>query len=348
MPAKPRKEPYPEPVAVLLSQGDASAAQQLAALAEDAEKPLAKAARRALHQLRLIGVEPPARPFTAATTQARSDTRAQKAWMSTPSALGRRVLLFVWEDPGGGSSILVEALLDDEGGLTEISGSSMGRRRIQEHLERLKSRETWVLEEVPVDWARHVMRDAVRLAHATRSTQPDGTSRWMRVVGEPDRDYPVHPVYGVLDPAAVQADPRVSADAAQLFTEKPFSSWFLEPQRMAPAMERLAAVLDSKLVLEEHQKRERVDRMLAEAADELLTGEEMARWQRRLEDSAFVLHFAGNEDAAKRAVKHALSISPEQPPREQPFFVNLVERSLALVYAMLERHQEKSRPGSAA
>jgi len=334
-------EAVPPEVAELLTQRSVEAAERLQEIAEGSDRTVAKAARRALYTLKLAGIEPPEREVTATLSVIPAPTVAHRALMSNVGGTGSRMLLFLRDDPYGGSPLLLSFLVNDEQGLVDLAGRKMPRRELDEFLEEWRAREGSLLIEVPVDYARHALQTAVRQNVRSREPIPEGYSEWFQYVGPPENDYPRPLIYDYLDAETVRKDLSISHDPDHLFEYPLFQGWFLDIEEIGPWADRFAESQQSRLILDRIHLARRGDQVLEEAADALLGGSGVASYRRRLEENALVLHLAGKTEAAREALYHALTLEGDRPPHTYPFALALVRRSVNVLLAMEAKEEEK-------
>jgi hypothetical protein len=91
------------------------------------------------------------------------------------------------------------------------------------------------------------------------------------------------------------------------------------------------------------------EKVIAEAADELLDAGALRSLRLALEEQATVLHLSGNETEARQALFHALSISAEEPASKNALVLFYVKRSIFVVMAYrAEQEPEPEEEGGEA
>src|SRR5258705_12997377 len=158
MPTRTAAESTASLIESLLSESSVGAAARLRELSDDPNKDVAKAARRALYKLKQAGIEPP--PAQAVVSEAQPKTRpryASRAWISGHTGLGTNLLIFLREEPYGGSPTVISILVDQKKGVAGLKGRKLPLKAIEENIKEVAERDNTVLAEAPVDYARHLL-----------------------------------------------------------------------------------------------------------------------------------------------------------------------------------------------
>ncbi len=328
----------------LEEQGDLDAANRLQEIAGDRDKALSKAARRALYNLKITGIEPAANPSPQIPPSAPVRNLTNRALLTQFGGTGSRMLIFVRDDPHGGSPTLVSFLINDERGLLDLGSRKLSRRQVEENIASFSSKEGNVVAGIDLDYARFLLKDAADLSVKLRRPLPKGYSALQSQIGEPETVYEASPVFGMLNGDHVRADLSISRSPEALLEQPWFRGWLVDLKDLAPWVEKLIDASESRLVLDDAQKNQRAERVADDAADALLTEEALARWRRRLEDSAMVLHRAGCPQDAAEAFYQALSLQEVHTAHLAPFARAMVKRSFNVALAMLQKEEEPAQP----
>ena len=273
------------------------------------------------------------------------ETVASRAWITGFGGTGSRMLLFMREDPNGGSPFMMTFLVDNVSGVLDLGGRKLPRKQIDEKVRELAAKEGTVLAEAPIDYARWLLQRSVERNAAARAPIPEGFSHWSRYVGAPERDYPSSPIYELLDAETVKSNLAISHIPDSLFENQPFVGWMLELREVDPWEEKFFESQQSRLVLDKTQVAERGERIIDEAADALMLTDRISDYGTRLEETAYVLHILGREDQAKEALYHAIGLRDNLPAHSLAFARALVKRSIFVVIALkAEQEPEEQAP----
>jgi len=221
-----------ELTAALLELGHTreAAAAEVLALADNvlADRGLRKTARRELHRLRSIGVEPPTTErLAAASTQASKQhiIPVSEAWASDSDPTGARALWLVGDRPLGGIWFAV-AVLNDSRGLQDVNLVDTTRKRYQRDFEQARRGEgTWV--SLPGAYALALVREALDLNREVGAGLPTRYHSFRAVFGEapgpPERAL----VYETISPVEVNFNPGWLDDSPRLLGEPELRGWFV-------------------------------------------------------------------------------------------------------------------------
>jgi hypothetical protein len=123
------------------------------------------------------------------------------------------------------------------------------------------------------------------------------------------------------------------------------AGWAIEAERMRPHLGRLEEISESRIIVHPMQKRERVDALLRDIAQAILS-EPFYRtcWRRRLEDAAWVFYKRGLEGPSRRLVRICRYLEdPQNSAARISFFVELVRRGMEGQWKE-KQAEERNRP----
>jgi hypothetical protein len=262
----PDVESLPEPLAVAVLDASVRARDpRLAdALSSSARKPLAKAAKKSLYQLRSLGLpipersEPPAAPPTAAPVE------ELPSLLSSVSGSGEQAVVIPRLLRGGGLELL-QIITSDEKGITELAASDVGRSAYRKQLREIRAGRAAPAVEIQREEARQILAAAAALNVASGNPYPAGAEEALRHLSVT----PHSEALAVPPPEA--EDERLTLQGSQLHTEPEIQPW-LPPE---PQIRVLAARMDqathSPLELTEAQRSEQMLNIFHSAAREFFT-----------------------------------------------------------------------------
>ena len=336
-------------IETLLKAATPEAAASLQSLAESAaDKETRKAAKRALYRLSQQGVAVVRAPKAPPPAPKADTTGILHAYASNFDGAGDRLLWFILPDPDGGSPTLFSVMLRDDFGVRDIILAKQGRRELDTRFKSIEAEITrgLALAEIEPDYGRWLLQEAREMNRRTLKQTPAGFLETAPRVGTTTQTYEPHPVYARLTPEAVLADTEYPRDAAALFALVWFENWFLEMERMYPALGRWMAANFENMERSEEEKQERSDAALRESTHELMTAEMLATYKARLEGSADILHRRGETQAALQALYHALNLT-EGEAADSDFARALVERSVQATREMMMQNIARNYTPSA-
>jgi hypothetical protein len=128
-----------------------------------------------------------------------------------------------------------------------------------------------------------------------------------------------------------------------LFELEEFKSWFLEPRLVWGYLEKLRAIEESPLILDPLRVEQRRETIFSEAVQKIFDEDLRRIYQRRLEETAYILFRTNREEAAKRALCAAWDLKPQGVSSEKHGFLQkLVHRSILFYAEGTERRRDKS------
>jgi hypothetical protein len=233
--------------------------------------------------------------------------------------------------------------VNDPAGLREIAHNRLTRRALRDIEQELRSKHD--IRMVAVDWrdadlamyrglewarerGRAVEGDYLALrAQLTSEAPPDGA-----IVSDPLERLPAEP-----------ADLDASAD---LFAEPELRTWLLDEEVAANAMQQLADIRDSPLVLNEVQMRDRFESLSERLVDQAFGGDLRPSWERRM--AAMAIYFAATARPirARQAAAVAKALRGDDAPSQIAFCAAYVSRTLGLHFAAAEQQEEEARKSS--
>jgi len=320
----------PGPLAAALGRAAASAgrADLLVALAGHAAKEVAKEAKRGLHLLKTRGVAVPELPAPPppAPLAATAPEPPPPGLASGPDGHGERGLWLVRNVPGKGVE-LAQAVVSDTLGLLELQVGVLGRKEWRTFAAGIQERGAGMaICELP--GARvHALLQAARARNATSGHRlPDGAELWLSRLG-PAPAAPEEPPRAALEPLPADEERAALAASGELHALPLFKGWLADGDHLRAVAAKLDEVAVSQLYVDERQKAEQVERLLAEAAEAWLTPEARARLAERLRVAAEHLDRTGDPAHARAASAAARALAAGTPAAGIPFARPLVEKA---------------------
>jgi len=329
------------------------AAGALAGLVEAADKETSSRLRKALYRLRSrgIGVEEKEKAPEAPAPASTAGAGYAVARVSAVDGLGRMMVWIARSLPPRGRFV-VEAMLRRGQGVEDFATADLGAKELREVFARIGDPAGHLATcEVPLGYAVWLLQRAQREAEREGQPLPSGFTR-AKLLLEPLADpaaFPpgeAHPVLRLVQPPA-PGEPRI--EPRELFEQKVFWSWLIEERKILPHLRTLVDSLQSKVALDEAQRRERLEGIVSDAARALFGEDALrARMGGALEDNAFFFHASGQTALARECLALAGEVrAGGEPPA---FFREMVHLTLSVMLDRLARQASagSSRPGQAA
>ncbi len=332
-------------VETLVQTTDEAALARLAELSAQAG-PEGKAARRALFLLRQRGLSIPviSRPASEDTVGVRPAAKVT-FFASTVGKEGTRYLIAHTQGSLSSAGTVQVLLVNDLGDVLNIYTRSATKGRLEKVLATVVER-GYVVAEISKEYAALIVRRAAESNSGHKNLLPNGFADFRRVVGD-CADETQHPLSTVIDLAALMSEPCTAAGAIALLAEPAAQQWFIVPRDAANWLVNLIALDTSELVLTPSQKADQREKLIDEAADDLLS-DKADLWRQRLEDSAYVLYLADFQDVALRVARHAISLSDCRLPSSNPFLRALTSATLLLLEEMYREEYGETTDSTSA
>ncbi|NPV53709.1 MAG: hypothetical protein HPY71_09310 [Firmicutes bacterium] len=329
-------------------------------------KSLRKEARRALFQLKSWGIEPAlqAQDEAAALVQAppagdkeksRDRERMGKIIKAAATVIdcdGNRIV-YAFIRPYPGRSVAADFLINETAGIVEGFLGPKSKRGFQREIDAGKGGGFPVIDIDP-EYCLFAVQDAARRNEETQTRFPEAYALWKEAIGDRRSAYDRHPVYSELDAGAVFQDKSLLEGAAGLLDPRSsdsitmekfkgvFASWGLEPEIAWKYSEKAEEALRGVIVVDPMTRNERVERILADAAEELFKNEGRRRFKYRFEEMAYMLLHVDDkyEYEAKCCLATALAIESGKRLLDIPFVYKLVSRSIGVFRRDEDEHEE--------
>jgi hypothetical protein len=295
------------------------------------DRALRKAARRELHRLRSMGVEPPP-PVQVATdaapTRQVSTLPISEAWATDVDATGSRALWLVADKPLGGIWF-APILLNDQRGLSEMNVLDTTRKRFLKDLNDSRgSAGTWV--RLPGDYALGLVREAVDLSHEIGGGLPTRYRAFRDVFGEASAPPERALVYETINPVEINFNPAWLDESAGLTAEPEVAGWYVPvPAELRARALEVARAPTASLLLPGRTPEQQALQLLADATQQAVTPLMRRALRRRLEETAYIFVATDRLNAARLAVAAARALDDAHlAPEHHPFLRMLLEAGL--------------------
>lgn len=303
-----------------------------------------KAARRGLHSLASLGIRPAPRAVEAPEKK-KAKEEIIRALSSPIDGLGDRAL---WLTFGSGSEIeFLGLVLNEEKGIVDAFSSEMARSRFDREAARVLRDERFPWAEIPVDYCRHLVEEALSKNAATGTALPREYLAWRDRIGRPQRSYEKPLAYEVINAAEVRWNPRYLDSSDELLNLEVFQAWLMGQDDLAEFLRERETARESGLVLAGMNAEVRERMILDRAIQVLFDARRRALYKRRLEEMAYLLWKQERLELARMALAAAMALEPpDRPLLNHPFLRSLVEWNLDVVGAMVRGERTRDiKPG---
>jgi len=262
-------------------------------LSTHGDREVAKAARRALYQLRSAGVRvaEPSRPGPAPAAPPQAAVESLSGFASLPDGTGHRALILA--QPVRGGVEVVEALVSDELGLLSLSRAEMGRSAWR---KLARSPDMDRLLPLSSEEGRALLAEAVRRNLESRTPFPADADVALRHLG-------IEAATGELPPlpAPEDGDGALAVESAALHREPEFAAWLPPESELKRLALRVDELRTSPLALRPEQQAEALRERIRNQVEEFFDESRRRLYARRLWAVAPAMERRGAEHASRVA-----------------------------------------------
>ena len=230
----------------------------------------------------------------------------------------------------------VQARLHRGRGIVEFTDAEMSAKELRNVFRQVSEMPTLASQEVPVGYAIWLLERSQRENEVGEVPLPRGFTHaklMLDPLAEADA-FPLegpHPVRAVVNSVA-EGEKRM--EVRTLFAHRPFWSWVMDEERVAPYFEEFIQSMESQVAIDDRQKKERLQRIVEKGAKEIFLDNTLReRIAGQLEDNGYIFYRAGDEAMARECVTLAdeVRMNTEEPTS---LFVEMIQYSINV---MLER-----------
>lgn len=262
------------------------------------DKASVKILRRAAHSLASMGQKVAEIEAKGESIYKPPEKQEPQAFVSHIDSAGKRIIILLLPGVMGGTNIF-QGMVDEKVGLEDFQGVEANRRSASTLLKHAKEEK---LIEVDVVYASHLLDKAAAVAN-TKSTNlpPDYLAHRAMLPAIPGGYKPVDPREKLPSPPS-KDDAR---QAVSLFERDDFFTWVPDIDNLRPVQLRLDEITTSKVIINEAQKKEQIDKALNDGAAKYLAVDGAERLAARLENAAYLFVAREKFDAARLALAAA-------------------------------------------
>jgi hypothetical protein len=150
-------------------------------------------------------------------------------------------------------------------------------------------------------------------------------------------------IYDVLPPEAIDSESVNRAQVERFLAQPLMESWIIETEKIMPLLEDIQKCKESRILISEEQKIDRIRDIKEKAVADLFPKEKRLVMKRRLEEMAYLISKNSDKDMALLALQIATSLEEEASSfLVHPFLLAMVERSVDF-YEDLSNSQEMDK-----
>jgi len=296
------------------------------------DKEIKKEIRRSFFKLAQKGLIPP-KPAVAGAELKRpilGSSPEIEGYLSSVDGAGGRL---VWlARPHAGGVQLLQGMVNDREGLLRAGAPVVRRKELRRMAQEIKEKHGVTMISIPWEYGDQILWEGFEKAKSLGRSGVEDFSSLRSAFTSAKPGAAPHPVYGRLDPGGVRSGAWREL-SRRLLDLPEFRPWILDEDWIMPYTNEIQHAQESRLVLNELQKEERVAGIVRDAAREIFSGERGKIYQRRMEDMALYLAETGRKEEGRLALALALAIGEGEVgglgALDISFLTGLVQKSLA-------------------
>jgi hypothetical protein len=343
---KTKNKVAPKVIDFLGSRADTSAVyllNQILTVTEDKEQ--SKGIKKTLYRLKNKGIEyAPPEPLTPVPAQKEEVTLpSPTAYATTMDPLGERLILAV-KPKNDQELTILQFLVSDQKGLNDLIASVTTPKDLEQYLTKMSTTKEITMVEVDLDYCHFLIKESSQRNHISGTKIPANYFLWKKFFDSYDTSLEKPAIYTLLNADTIKSQVSSLKRSGELIEKYTFTFWVLEWKLLVNAYKEIDELENSLLVLSEHQKESRTHEIVQKTAQAFFDDNNRLLFQRRLEESAYILWKTGKQDDAKSAFAAALAFAPEGVVSDNhPFALKTVEKNLAF---LKEQSQKEKRSES--
>jgi len=316
---------------------------QILTVTEDKEQ--SKGIKKTLYRLKNKGIEHvPPEPMTADPPQKKKvPLPSPTAYATTMDPLGERLILSVKPKDDQELTIL-QFLVSDQKGINDLIASVTTPKDFDQYLTKMSTTKDITMVEVDLDYCHLLIKEASQRNHISGTKIPPNYFLWKKFFGSYDTALEKPSIYALLSADTIKSEAGLLKRSEELIEKYTFTFWLVEWKLLVNAYQEILELEKSPLVLSPQQKESRTHEIAQKTAQAFFDDKNRLLFQRRLEESAYILWKTDKQDDAKSAFAAALAFAPEGVVSDKhPFALKTVEKNLAF---LKEQSQKEKRSES--
>jgi hypothetical protein len=307
------------------------------------DKELSKNIKKTLYRFKNKGIELPA-PEQIETTgreKKKVPLPSPAAYVTTIDPLGERLLLAV-KPKNDQELTIVQFLISDQKGMGDLIMSTTTSKEFKNYTTKLKGEKELILVEIDLAYCHFLVKESSRKNHASGTKIPNNYFLWKKYFNEYDSNLDNAMIYSVFNAEEIRAQELLLQQSEELIEKHSFIFWLLEWKLLIDCYKEIHELENSPLVLTEQQKESRTTDIVKKTTSLFFDDNNRLVFQRRLEDTAYILWKTGKEEEAKSAFAAALAFAPGGVPSEKhPFAIKTVEKNFNFLREQAKKNKEK-------
>ena len=306
------------------------------------DKELSRNIKKTLYRLKNKGVEAasPTKPTTITKTGEKElQLPSPTAYVSTMDPLGERLILAV--KPKSDQELTIfQFLISDQKGINNLIASVAAYKDFDNYLIKVKNTKEVIMVEIDLAYCHLLIKESSQRNHVSGTTIPGNYFLWKKFFGEYDTHLDKAMIYNLLNAEEIGSQKFLLQQSEDLIKKYEFTFWLLEWKLLVDCYKEIHEVENSLLVLTEQQKDSKINETVQKTARLFFDDKNRFLFQRRLEETAYILWETGKVEDSKSAFAAALAFALGNTPIEDhPFALKTVEEN----FRFLKKQSQKEK-----
>ena len=310
-------------------------------LKETKDKELSKNIKKTLYRLKNKGIEvSPTEPDIKTKTEKKKvPLLPPTAYATTIDPLGERLILAI--KPKNDQELTIfQFLTSDQKGINDLIASVTTPKDFKNYLTKIESTKEITMVEIDLDYCHFLIKESSQRNHTSGTSIPGNYFLWKKFFGEYDKNSDKATIYNLLNSDEIRSQEFLLQQSEELIDKYKFTFWLLEWKLLVNCQKEIHEIENSLLVLSEHQKDERINETVKNTSRLFFDDKNRSSFQRRLEDTAYILWKAGKTEDSKSAFAAALAFAPGGTPSEDhPFSLKTVKQNFKFLKEQTEKEK---------
>lgn len=314
-------------------------------LRETDDKELSKGIKKTLYRLKNKGIvcEPAEPPAAVPAHREEVALPTPAAYATAIDPLGERLILAI-KPKNDQELTILQFLVSDQKGIHDLIASVTTPADFEQYLTKMSTTKDITMVKLDLDYCHLLIKESSRKNHLSGTAIPPGYFLWKKFFSSYDTSLEKPPIYALVNTGAVPSDPSLLRRSEELTEKYSFTFWMIEWKLLINAYREIHDLENSLLVLTKEQKASRIRDIVQKTARLFFDDTNRLLFQRRLEESAYILWKTDKHEDAKSAFAAALAFAPGGLPSDRhPFALKTVEVNLAF---LKEQSQKEKRSES--
>jgi len=241
--------------------------------------------------------------------------------------------------------LFFQITLSDQEGIKNFSAFDLKRKEIKNFLKKISEDGVVHFIEITPEYGYFLIDEAYQINLQKGIPLPEQFHQWKLEIDDLRGAVTEPIIYSCISPETIhQATLNAARDQyLSLFELEEFKGWFLEPRLVWGYVEKLKAIKESPLILDPFNVEQRREAIFSEAIQKIFDEDLRRIYQRRLEETAYLLFRTNREEAANCALCAAWDLKPQGIASEKHGFLQkLVHRSILFYAEGTERRRDNS------